>query len=135
MLVILCLYCPIHCFSAPMQKTMSSFKVRLIPHIHIYIPNTYKVHGREQILNKYGVNECVYHMIFLKPPLMNYSDSRLVLITQSCLTFCKPMDSSPPGYYVHGILQARILKWVAISFSRFKVGNFLINWIHRININ
>ena len=31
---------------------------------------------------------------------------------------CDPMDCSPPGSYVHGILQARILKWVAISYSR-----------------
>ena len=35
-----------------------------------------------------------------------------------CLTFCNPMDCSPPGSSVHGILQARILEWVAISFSR-----------------
>ena len=37
---------------------------------------------------------------------------------QSCLTLCDPMDCSPPGSSVHGILQARILEWVAISFSR-----------------
>ena len=32
---------------------------------------------------------------------------------QSCLTLCDPVDSSPPGSSVHGILQARILEWVA----------------------
>ena len=36
---------------------------------------------------------------------------------QSCLTLCDPIDGSPPGSSVHGILQARILEWVAISFS------------------
>ena len=36
---------------------------------------------------------------------------------QSCLTMCDPMDSSPPGSSVYGILQARILERVAISFS------------------
>ena len=36
---------------------------------------------------------------------------------QSCPTLCDPMDSSPPGSSVPGILQARILEWVAISFS------------------
>ena len=36
---------------------------------------------------------------------------------QSCPTLCDPMDSSPPGSPVPGILQARILEWVAISFS------------------
>ena len=35
------------------------------------------------------------------------------------LTLCDPMDSSPPGSSLHGILQARILEWVAISFSSF----------------
>ena len=41
-----------------------------------------------------------------------------VLVAQSCLTLCNPMDGSPPGSSVHAILQARILEWVAISFSR-----------------
>ena len=36
---------------------------------------------------------------------------------QSCLTLCDPMDGSPPGSPVSGILQARTLEWVAISFS------------------
>ena len=36
---------------------------------------------------------------------------------QSCPTLCYPMDSSPPGSSVHGILQARILECIAISFS------------------
>ena len=36
---------------------------------------------------------------------------------QSCLTLCGPIDGSPPGTPVPGILQARILEWVAISFS------------------
>ena len=40
---------------------------------------------------------------------------------QLCLTLCDPMDSSPPGSPVHGILQARILEWVAISFSKIKI--------------
>ena len=36
---------------------------------------------------------------------------------QSCLTLCDPIEGSPPGSPVPGILQARILEWVAISFS------------------
>ena len=39
-------------------------------------------------------------------------------VTQSCPTLCDPVDCSLPGSSVHGILQARILEWVAISFSR-----------------
>ena len=37
---------------------------------------------------------------------------------QSCLTLCDPIDGSPPGSTTLGILQARTLEWVAISFSR-----------------
>ena len=40
------------------------------------------------------------------------------LVAQSCLTLCEPMDYSPPGSSVHVILQARILEWAVISFSR-----------------
>ena len=36
---------------------------------------------------------------------------------QSCLTLCNPIEGSPPGSPVPGILQARTLEWVAISFS------------------
>ena len=44
--------------------------------------------------------------------------SLLVLVTQSCLTLCDPMDCSPPVSSVHRILLARILKWFALSSSR-----------------
>ena len=40
------------------------------------------------------------------------------VVFQSCLTLWDPMDFSPPGSSIHGILQARILEWVPISFSR-----------------
>ena len=39
-------------------------------------------------------------------------------VIQSCPTLCDPMDCSLPGSFLHRILQARILEWVAISFSR-----------------
>ena len=38
-------------------------------------------------------------------------------LLQSCPTLCDPIDSSPPGSAVPGILQARTLEWAAISFS------------------
>ena len=64
------------------------------------------------------------------PSLINKLDSLLcihftsvwqfcaVLSLQSCLTLRDPMDCSPPGSSVHGILQARILEWVAMSSSK-----------------
>ena len=42
----------------------------------------------------------------------------IVLVTKLCPTLCDPMDCSLPGSSVHGIFQARVLEWVAISFSR-----------------
>ena len=39
-------------------------------------------------------------------------------LLQLCLTLCDPIDGSPPGFSVPGILQARTLEWVAISFSK-----------------
>ena len=39
-------------------------------------------------------------------------------VAQSCPTLCDPVDCSPPCSSVHGILQARVLEWVAISFTR-----------------
>ena len=54
----------------------------------------------------------------------NCSDQNLTITTaaaakslQSCLTLCDPREGSPPGSPVPGILQARTLEWVAISFS------------------
>ena len=41
-----------------------------------------------------------------------------VKVVQLCPTLCNPVDWGPPGASVHGILQARILKWVAIPFPR-----------------
>ena len=42
-----------------------------------------------------------------------------VLLAQSCPTLCNPMNCTPWGSFVHGILQARILEWIAIFFSRW----------------
>ena len=47
--------------------------------------------------------------------LLNKSESESE-VAQSCPTFCDPMDGSLPGSSFHGILQARVLEWVAVSF-------------------
>ena len=62
-----------------------------------------------------------------------------VLVAQSCLALCDLMDYSPPGSSVPGILQARILEWVAVSFSRGytrqkktqRTGGCAIPWVLR----
>ena len=40
------------------------------------------------------------------------------VVAQSCLALCDPMDGRPPGSSVHGVLQARMLEWVAMPSSR-----------------
>ena len=57
-------------------------------------------------------NHCTCQRVFASH-LVEY-----VLVTQPCPTLCNPVDCSLPDFSVHGILQARILKWIAIPFSR-----------------
>ena len=51
-----------------------------------------------------------------------------VLVAQLCLTLCDPMDRSPPGSSVHGILQAKVLEWRAILFSRDLLDPRIKHW-------
>ena len=53
---------------------------------------------------------------------------------QSCLTLCDPIDGSPPGSPVPGILQARTLEWVAISFSNAWKGNVKVKALSRVQL-
>jgi len=50
--------------------------------------------------------------------LVNSNATSIVGVTQSCPTLCDPMGCSSPGSSVHGILQARILEWVAMPSSK-----------------
>ena len=59
----------------------------------------------------------VQTLLNISPPL-SCVNTLPVPRAQSCLTPCDPVDCSPPGSSVQGILQARILEWVVISFSR-----------------
>ena len=55
----------------------------------------------------------IYKVFYKKSNRREPSYTVVCLIAQSCLTLCDPMDCSPPGSSVHGILQVRILEWVA----------------------
>ena len=62
---------------------------------------------------------CLHYSCAWKYPfLLLVSRSCVRMCAQSCLTLCNPMDYSPPGCSVHGISQARILEWTAISSFR-----------------
>ena len=72
--------------------------------------NTHQIH----FFCKYLHNQVVYCNSFLYYLVQKVK----VLITWSCPTLCDPTECSPPGSSVHGILQERILEWVAISFPK-----------------
>ena len=92
--------------------------------------NTMKINAQQNTSVKFWNSRTENHSTLSKPPCtlppyttvirtaLNLSAINVcVLATQSCLTLCDPMDCSLPGSSVHGIFQARILEWVAISFS------------------
>ena len=61
---------------------------------------------------------CILLNICVVSTFPNYISMHICLVAKSCPTFCDPMDCSPSGSSVHGVLQARIPEWVAISFPR-----------------
>ena len=83
-------------------------------------------------------NTQFYSLLIISPKnILTEIPSVKVLVAQSYLTLGDPMDSSSPGSSVPGILQAKILEWVAIPISRDQtwvsciVGRFLTNWAIR----
>ena len=91
--------------------------------------------GKLERLNKYQMvwtsrqiytaRDEEWHFIMTSQDKLLHSSNRVLLLLlllllqslQSCPTLCDPIDGSPPGFPVPGILQARTLEWVAISFS------------------
>ena len=71
--------------------------------------------GIQSCSQTYNITESKFFRVIKTQLLDKQSESE---VAQSCPTLCHPMDSSLPGSAVHGIFQARILDWVAISFSR-----------------
>ena len=69
--------------------------------------------------NQYSENEYITqrNLLIQCNPYQAAAATAAAKSLQSCLTLCDPTDSSPLGSSVPGILQARILEWVAISFS------------------
>ena len=87
---------------------LSRFSLLLLLHINFKILN----HPKKKILRKKGVKFRVVRAG------KQYHTEELCSDAQSCVTLHDSMDYSPPGSSVHGIFQARILEWVAISSSR-----------------
>ena len=81
----------------------------------------HSVGGSTTTIESYWFNLPIQNCPALRSPLRHNISSDPAAAAakslQSCLTLCDPIDSSPPGSLVPGILQARTLEWVAISFS------------------
>ena len=85
-------------------------------HSHFKLENIQGEHKVIAIL-RYSIHGTLH--VFPIPASLSICVFVLIRVsdTQSCPTLCNPMDGSPPGSSVHGILQAGILEWVAISSS------------------
>ena len=59
-----------------------------------------------------------HYVVHNETSMMLYVNCGGCLVSKLCLTLCNPLGYSPPGSSVHGISQARIPEWAAISFSR-----------------
>ena len=81
--------------------------------------------NNENVLSDHLSKQIRHYFYFLF--ILRYSNKESIAIAkslQSCPTLCDPIDGSPPGFPVPGILQARTLEWVAISFSN--AGNWKV---------
>ena len=86
-------------------------------------PGWAETQGREKVQSFYsGKTDCFGYApsggSWHRRVAGNLTQKQGCFVAKSCPTFCDPMDCSPPGSSLHGISQARILEWVAISFCR-----------------
>ena len=73
-------------------------------------------YGEQRVIPKRKYKNIHWQLLFLFLPF--YAAAAAAAKShQSCPTLCDPIDGSPPGSFVSGILQARALEWVVISFS------------------
>ena len=84
----------------------------------MYIFSIPKILNIKGVLNIKGKGGFPGGSVVKNPPANAEEGESESEVAQSCPTLCDPVDCSLPGSSVHGICQARILEWVAISFSR-----------------
>ena len=95
-------------------------KMEIPNHLTCLLRNLYAgqeatVRSGHGTMNWFQIGKGICQGCMLSPCLINLYAAAKSL--QSCLTLCDPIDGSPPGSAVPGVLQARTLEWVAISFS------------------
>ena len=113
--------------SPPGSAIPGILQARTLEWVALTFSNAWKWKVKVKLLSHARLLATPWTTAYQAPPSMGFSrqeywslDLRLCLhakFLQSCPSLCDPMDYSPPGSSVHGILQARILEWVAITFS------------------
>ena len=73
--------------------------------------------GKKRLTTQLTPDSLIHELISLSANLQVVAAAAAAALLQSCPTLWDPRDGSPPGFPVPGILQARVLEWVAISFS------------------
>ena len=96
--------------------TMSSELLTTTPEFNISQTTTHHVYTTYPVI--YFTLFLIKSMLTHIPEIHKCENSECVLSLQLCPTLCDPMDCSPLGSSVYGILQARVLEWFAIPFSR-----------------
>ena len=92
----------------------------------IFRSSRFHIHGPSFVTHE---SICTLSTVFV--PLVSASAAKSL---QSCPTLCDPIDGSPPGSPVPGILQARTLEWVAISFSSAYKWKVKVNLLSRVRL-
>ena len=86
---------------------------------NLYTTQEATVRTRHGTTDWFQIRKAYIKMEYCHPTYLTYMESEGEgEVAQSCPTLCDPVDCSLPGFSIHEILQARILEWVTISFSR-----------------
>ena len=84
-------------------------------------------------LRSFSAYSCYFHLFTVKPGRKIVRDAMAAAkLLQLCPTLCDPIDGSLPGSSIPGILQARILQWVAISFSNAWKWKVKVKWLSHV---
>ena len=102
-----------------LRRKMKTEKKKIYSSVRINKKSVTVAHPMRGIseLGKWDKHGIFYHIISRTFNLVYCIHAAAAKSLQSCLTLCDPTDGSPPGSPIPGILQARTLEWVAISFS------------------
>ena len=98
--------------STAWQSGLWAHQIQVWAHVEDNNDTSKDIRQSMRMTTKFRMKHCA--PIFL---IKYFASAKSAKSLQSCLTLCDPIDGSPPGSTVPGILQARTLEWVAISFS------------------